>query len=158
PALIFGMLYVLISCFNIRRNFRFENLKGILKPAFAMWFWITFMSLVYFAFNKSGFSLNYTLLSCIISFWLLSNDLNRYEYLKDHFLYIILTNGIFLSILSYLQIGLDIGHMDRQSLLGNNANVIGISSLISVLVIIYLVIENPRKFSKIRFTLLLLIP
>lgn len=158
PALIFGILYVLFSFIRIKRNFEINEVKYLLKPAFLVWLWITIISLLYHAFTGIAPFFNYTLLSCIISFWLLSNDLQHYPLLKNHFLYIIIINGVLLSMLSYFQIGIDIGHMGRQSLLGNNSNVIGLSSLISIVLIIYLVIENHQKLSKSRFLLLFIIP
>lgn len=158
PALLFGILYVILSFSNTRFNFRIENLKHLLKPAFFIWFWISLSSIIYSSINNVNYHFNYTFLSCIISFWLLSNDLNRYPKLKEHFLYIILINGVFISFLSFFQIGVDFGHMERQSLLGNNANIIGLSSSISLLIIVYLIIENPKQFKKIRYLLILFIP
>lgn len=158
PALIFGILYVMLSLTNIRVNFKIGKSKKMLIPTFWVWFWISFISLVFASFNNAIYVFNYSFLACILSFWLLSNDLRRYRNLKHHFLYIILINGVFLSFLSFFQIGIDLGHMDRQSLLGNNSNIIGLASSISFLIIIYLLIENPKKWNKLRYLLILFVP
>ncbi|WP_084466360.1 O-antigen ligase family protein [Kaistella palustris] len=158
PTLIFGMLYVIISLKDLRRNFRVGKIKNLLFPALWVFFWISFVSFFNASFKGYEYNFNYTLLSCILSFWLLSNDLSRYYFLRKHFLYIILINGIFISFLSYFQIGIDKGYMDRQSLLGNNSNIIGLTSSISLLIILYIIIENLEKINKKRYLLLFFIP
>lgn len=159
PALIFAMLYVIFSLFNFSKNFRLGNTKKYVYPSLIFWSLITLTSLIYsFKLPQAKFSLNYTLFACVISFWLISNDLNKYSKLKNHFLLIILFNGIFLSLMSFFQIGIDIGYMGRQSLLGNNPNIIGLSAVISILIIVVIVIDNPAKYPKKRILLLLFLP
>lgn len=159
PALIFAMLYVTFSLFQFSKNFRLGYTKKYVYPAITFWSFITITSLVYsFKFPQAKFSLNYTLLACIISFWLILNDLNKYSKLKNHFLLIILFNGIFLSLMSFFQIGIDIGYMGRQSLLGNNPNIIGLSAVISILIIVIIIVDKPMEYTKKRLLLALFLP
>ncbi|QRX64186.1 O-antigen ligase family protein [Dysgonomonadaceae bacterium zrk40] len=159
PALIFAMLYVIFSLFGLTRNFSLRYTKKFIYPSIALWLIITFSSILYsFKFPNAKFSLNYTLLACIVSFWLIYNDIYKEPKLIKTLVLIIIVNGIFLSLMSFFQIGIDIGYMGRESLLGNNPNIIGLSAVISMLIIVAILIDNPLGYSNKRFFLILFLP
>lgn len=158
PAILIAVLYVLSSIYDFSKHFKINSLKQLLYPSFWVWTWISLVSFAYALFYSIDYSFNYTLLSCILSFWLISNDLRRYQNLNLNLLYIIVFNGLLLSFLSFFDVGVDIGHMGRESLLGNNSNIIGLSCVISILIILFFVVENPSKLKKYRFFLLFFLP
>lgn len=160
PSLVVAIFYVALSiiyqptdCLKVR------NLKIFLYPALSLWSLLAINSLYYYlSVADSIFSFNYTLLSCIIAFWIFCNDLTKYKFLTKHVLLIFLLNGIFLSILFYFRIGIDIGYMDRESLLGNNPNMIGLAAVLSLLIACFILIENTFNYGKNRYILLISFP
>jgi O-antigen ligase len=159
PSLIIVFFYVILSCFNFNVNFNTQNIKKIFHPSILLWFWLFMGSFFSFLlYENINFHFNYTLFSCIILFLLIFNDLSRFPRMYINFLIVILFNGIFLSLLFYFNIGIEIGYMGRMTLLGNNPNILSFNSVISIVIIFYFVFENPQALNKYRFLLLIFIP
>ncbi|MBC6369207.1 O-antigen ligase [Algoriphagus sp. AK58] len=158
PALIMAFGYIGLSFFKFR-NFRISSLKAYLSPIFYLWFCLLVSSIIFFInYPSVDLTLNFTFIICVVSFWLLSNDLRKYPKLYFNFIVVVVLNGFFISLLSFFGIGIDVGYMGRESLLGNNANIIGLNVIFSFFSILYLIIENPMNISSKRYLLLLLFP
>ncbi len=94
----------------------------------------------------------------IIAFWIITNHFGIDKYISEKAMLSFSLGSILLSVFYLFNIGITISEDSRISLFGDNENFVGVKMSISIILILFIVLQNNLKINKLRFLLLVPIP
>ena len=154
-----AILYLICVLPNFNFFFKIDKrLYNFLSPLFIFILILTLNSL----FNINEYSnkvIDVTVLLNILIFIAIINHSSKDNQVLDKAIFIFALGSIFVSILLFLEIGLDINlETGRRTLFGANANELGIKLSTSVIILCTIIFNNILKLKKYRYLLLFFIP
>lgn len=155
-AKLTGLLYLLSLIPQFRYFFRVKNFKRVLTPLFIFFGLLTVISILNINYFSSDF-FSFSIFQNIILLILLVNHAKKDPGILEKGFVAYALGSVALAFLFYLGIGIE-NDGGRISLFGDNENAIGIRMCISIIYLLFIVIQNPFKQSVKRYFFLIAIP
>lgn len=151
------MLYLTATLLNYKSFYSIKEIKKYIYPIFGFFFLLTIMNiknrtLGYGTFFDIPLFLNLLILLTAI------NHEKREPQILLKSLFVFSSGTILLTIMYFLNIGTSYALEGRISILGANANELGIRLSISMLILFSIIYENKFKFGKSRYLFYVFVP
>jgi O-antigen ligase len=154
---IIAFLYLLFLLPSINYFFKFQKLNFILFPIFSYFLFLFLINIL--NINIKSFAIfDFTLFINIILFWFSTIHFSRDFNIANRAVLSLALGSVFLAFFYFLGIGVDPDEQGRVSIFGDNANFLGIKMAISIILILFIVIQNSLHFNWVRYLLFLPIP
>ncbi len=151
---IFYLLFLLPSI-HIFLNTR--RINFVLVPISIFFIHLTLINILNIN-DKSYEFLDFTLFINIILFWFITIHFSGNISISSYAVLSFALGSVLLSFFYLLEIGVVIDEHGRISIFDDNSNFVGIKMAVSIILIIFLVIQNTLQFNLLRYCLFLPIP
>jgi O-antigen ligase len=154
---IIAFLYFLFLLPNINFFLKPQKINYILFPIFSYFLFLFCINILNINI-KSLAIFDFTLFINIILFWLSTIHFSRDVTIANKAIFSLAIGSVFLAFFYFLGIGVESDEQGRISIFGDNANFVGIKMSISIILILFIVIQNSLHFNWVRYLLFLPIP
>jgi len=153
-----GIIYFLTVIPHYKQFFLTSYIKPIIVPIWIFFGWLTIISLSNIN-SVSSYFFDFSIFLNILLFWILINHERKVPGILARGLFSFALGSIALSLYYYFGFGVEYEYYGgRLSLFGDNANIIGMRMSISVIILMFTIVQNPFYLNKIRFLLIAAIP
>jgi O-antigen ligase len=154
---IIAILYILFLLPNINYFLKTQKINFILFPLFSYFLFLFCINIL--NINTKSFAIfDFTLFINIILFCLCTIHFSRDFKIANRAILSLALGSVFLALFYFLGIGVDPDENGRISIFGDNPNFVGIKMAISIILILFIVIQNSLHFNWLRYMLFFPIP
>lgn len=156
-----GLLYFVLSIFDIKSNFNVVRTKRLLRVLFILLFYLTIQNIFNYHHSNTRPIVNFTFFQNVILFWLVTNDLiDKPKLFKK--LSVSFVIGVFLAaVLVNFDYGVNDGHelgTVRLYFFGSNPNSIGNLAALALILIFNMILNKKYYYLNKTYLFLLCVP
>jgi O-antigen ligase len=154
---IFAFLYLLLLLPSLNYFLKPQKINFILFPIFSFFIFLFLINIL--NINVKSFAIfDFTLFINIILFWLCTIHFSRDFKIANKAILSLALGSVFLAYFYFLGIGVEPDEQGRVAIFGDNANFVGIKMAISIILILFIVLQNSLQLNWVRYLLFLPIP
>ncbi len=154
---IIALFYLLFLLPSLNYFLKPQKINYTVLPIFILFSFLFFINILNITPKSLGI-FDFTLFINIILFWCFAIHFSKDNFISNKAMLSLALGSVFLALFYFMGIGIDSDEQGRISVFGDNANFVGIKMAISIILILFIVIQNSLNFNWVRFSLFLPIP
>jgi O-antigen ligase len=151
---IIAFLYLLFVLPDINSFLNIEKIRSFIVPLIVFFIYLSGINIINITVDSYSF-FDFGLFINLVLFWLITVHFSRNDIVPTRALFYLAFGSIFLSLLYFFDIGVLIDDNGRTYLFNDNPNFVGIKMSISIIVLLFVVVQNNLNLNLLRYILLL---
>lgn len=150
---IIAFLYLFFVMLDLNSFLKFEKIRPFLVPLVLFFIFLCGINII--NINVTSFAFfDFTLFINLILFWLITIHFSRNDIVASRALFFLAFGSIVLSLLYFFDIGVLVDDAGRTYLFNDNPNFVGIKMSISIVVLLFIVVQNNLNLNLLRYLFL----